>query len=255
MSCEDEEALAAQFEASCKISEPPSPPQLFIDNFARNTLLAFLTVPPEGLAVRRILYLLNNPNQPAPSYISAIRNGNLFMGWHARTSYCLLGNFSNLVGLKIWEDDSRPVALLKTTALKNLILPFSLWSNEVQDGKTTKESWRRICTESFVIKKHAWFFSRNFLSNFGLWPGLEARDYVYQKSDNVNLAQIIGFTTSCIFSGILNSFVKPGMTKGDYPPAVVLKTACRLPALTMIIIRESVSVGFQFFHTSPKNRD
>lgn len=250
--------LSSAFEKKCSLQEQKSPPREFLDNIVQNSLLAYATVVPEGLAVRRIISLMQQPGATPPSYVSSMRTlgmRGLFQGWEARTSYCLLGNFANLVGQHIWEDDPRYMALLKTTVMKNCLLPFSLLSNASQNGAPFRSAVLQAKMFCFDGSKHLWFFNRNFLSNFGLWPGLEVRDRIFTQTNNQTLAQGVGFTTSCIVSGILNSFVKPGFTSGDFTPEIKWKTACKLPALGLIILRESVSIGFQLAHTKPKKID
>lgn len=259
----EENALCEQFQRQCTLATE-SPPSQFLKNLPLNSFMAFTTVPVELLAVRRVVHVMAYPETCPPPYSSVLKrmtlqNGGrglgieLFTGAFARTSYCLIGNFATLQGIHWFGSD--PLGLFTTAVMKNAILPFSLWSNAAQNSYSlaqTISSISRGCLDPMV---HGSFFARNLLSNSSLYPGFLVRDYCYERTNNAKLSTLLGFGTSLSISGILNAFLKPLFTAGDFSRATRFKAACTFPALSAIALRESVSAAFQFAHTSPKKAD
>lgn len=226
--------------------------------------MAFSTVPLELFAVRRIVSMLQSPQTAAPSYRKMligmkIHEGGqgmakeLFNGAGARTTYCLLGNFATLQGIHWFGSDLK--GLFATAVIKNGILPFSLWSNAAQTNLSLAKTIDSIAKGCINPVVHASFFARNLLSNVSLYPGFLVRDYCYQQTDKATLSTLLGFGTSLGISSVLNSFLKPFFTAGNFSNSTRLKVARTFPAFAMIALRESVSAGFQFAHTSPQKRN
>lgn len=226
--------------------------------------MAYTTVPVELFAVRRIVSLMHTPNTAVPSYYTVFKGmkiheggqgitKELFNGAFARTSYCLIGNFATLQGIHWFGSDLQ--GLFTTAVMKNAILPFSIWSNAAQTNLSLANTIDCIAKGCINPVAHGAFFARNLLSNSSLYPGFLVRDYCYQQTDNTKLSSMLGFSTSLAISSVLNSFLKPFFTAGNFANTTRLKVARTFPAFAMIALRESVSAGFQFAHTSPQKRN
>ena len=249
----DENALCEQFE-KCAISEKKSPAMLFLQDFPKNSFLAYGTIPLEDLAVRRLKAITSNPTATPPSYYSVIRSvgaSGLFAGAFARTAYCFSGNLATLIGNEQFGVSS--LGILATSACKNIILPLSLWSNAAQTNTSLKETIEFIKKDTLCPKAHGAFFARNAFSIWCLSMGFKASDLCYEHTDNVALSKVFGVTTASTIAGVANAFLKPFFFLGTGTPGTTrLLMASKLPALAVITLRESVSALFQFAHREPQ---
>lgn len=131
----------------------------FISDAPKNILLATATTPSERLALERIRAIMINPHLKPMPYIDCIKTlrlKGLFTGTYERTTYCLVGNFFTLGGIKMFGDDYQ--GLLITAMLKNSIYPIFLWSNAKQLNYTEKEVWASIAKGIKDPAGHSSFF-------------------------------------------------------------------------------------------------
>lgn len=243
--------------AAPQIPAKKSAQQQFVATLPKNIFLALVTVPFEGLALRRIFDILDNPQAKPVSYYDTIKKigaKGLFAGPISRTNYCLVGNYATLWGVDNFGSDY--LGLLKTTIIKNAVLPFFLVSNARQVNMNFTK------TLSFVAKGvidpvvHLSFFSRNLAANFcGVLPGFRVRDYSYQLlgESNTQIPTLLGFTTSVFASTLMNAFLKPFFT-GTYPLPTRRAAATSFPAILPLIAREAASLGLIFGNTSPQKK-
>lgn len=241
----------------------------FLKNILPNTFLALATVPAESLAVRRILFLLENHSASLrrpltfvgkvkhlhDSHTHTIRQiglRKLFTGSSSRVSYCLARSLVTLQGMEHFGSDSR--GLFFTALVKNLTLPLSLFATVRQSGLSLLNTYRFVTKSAVDPVVHASFFMRNLLTNGCLLSGFLARDYcdeVIGKSDSI-IPTSLGITVSCVTSTCLNAFLKPFFT-GKYPTKACLATACRLPALAPLAFREIAFIAFIFASSAPRH--
>ena len=240
-----------------------TPFQTFSSNLPKNITLAALSIFPEGLVLNRIEFLLNNPNSRPISYLQILQTKNfweLFAGPFSRTAYCLSGTFATVYGMDYFGDDY--AGMVKIAAAKNGILPIFLFSNARQMNRDYRGSFIYTFQGIKMPVIHWNFFLRNLLANTCLWPGLQMRDYIFQKSgeSETTLATFIGLFTSVTLSGSFNSFLKPFITGTNdqlgnpFDLVTRYKVARRFPALSAMILREIFTIAIPFFNSSPKGR-
>ncbi|WP_133140636.1 hypothetical protein [Legionella genomosp. 1] len=233
-----------------------SPQRKFIDSLPRNTCLALATVPTEGLTLRRIFYCLDNPGSKPPSYIETLKNigfKGLFAGPGSRVSYCLVGNFSTLLGVDYFGSDYK--GLFMTTVAKNSILPLFLVSNARQMNLNWPQTFQFMANSIKDPIVHSSFFFRNFVANSCLLPGFMTRDFLYRVMDesNTTVPAFGGLAVSLTASTLTNSFLKPFFT-GKYSLRVRLAVAIQFPAKLSLSIRELASLGLIFGNTRPQKK-
>ncbi len=230
--------------------------QVFLANFKKNFLLALGTVPFEGMALHRILYMHAHPKVKPLSYADTLKeiglNG-LFAGLMTRATYCLTGNFATLEGMRYFGSDFQ--GLFLTALAKNSILPLFLASNARQINYNWPQTFHYVAKGVVNPVFHFSFCFRNLVANFCLAPGLKVRDKTYEKMNesNTQIPMLLGFGTSVLASAVINSFLKPFFTGVDtYSLKMRYLTALRTPAMLPLLLRESASLGLIFFNTSPK---
>lgn len=237
------------------VSKKRTPTERFLGDIFKNSALAFATVPLEGLAVRRVLIMIEKPDVKPPSYTTVIETvglRGLFAGYGSRVFYCLGGNFGTVLGVHVLGPDF--YGLLGTAVAKNCILPLSLVSNARQNNY----SWAQTIT--FVSRGvrdplvHLSFFSRNFASALCLIPGFKVRDQLHAKwgEEHSQLSTLAGLNVSLVVAAVMNSFIKPLFT-GKADPRIKMRVAVTFPAFVAIGLREAVSMILIFGSTSPKN--
>lgn len=233
------------------VSAKPTAAQSFYAGLPKNTLLALLTVPPEGLALRRIFYTLDNPSIKPPAYMEVLKNiglKGLFAGVISRTSYCLTGNFATLLGIDYFGKDVQ--GIIKTTVAKNCILPLFLASNARQ---TNRDFYETLIFMAKGVKDpvvHLSFFFRNLVANSCLLPGFMVRDYSYKamNESNTQTPTLLGFATSVTASTLMNAFLKPFFT-GHYELKTRWGAAFSMPAKFPLLMREFASLALIFGNT------
>lgn len=234
----------------------PTPSQKFIQKLPRNAGLAFMTVPIEKLAVDRILFLLDNPENKPSCYFDRVKKlkiKKLFAGYGSRVSYVLAGNLASVKGIEVFGPDFK--GLFLTSVFKNIVLPLSLLSNARQKQMDWKKTGTFVWNGFFNRGCHWSFFWRNLLSNYCLIPGFYVEKKCYEALDKQYglAASIAGLTVSGSLSGIMNTALKPFYT-GKYPPDIRRKVAVWLPSLLPVTLRESVSHSLIFASSTAEKR-
>jgi len=234
----------------------PSSAEVFAKNLPKNVALAASSVPCEAMALRRITYKLDNPYTKPPSYMAvhqAIGNQGLFAGSLSRIIYCLTGNFATVTGIGYFGSNSE--GILKTTVVKNAILPLFLASNARQLNLDPSQTFRFMAKSIKDPVVHLSFFARNLLGNSCLLPGFMVRDYSFQmmNESNTTIPTFLGFGTSVAASTMMNAILKPLFT-GSYTFKTRCMAAASLPAKFPLMLRELASLGLVFGNTSPKKK-
>ncbi|KTD64546.1 hypothetical protein [Legionella spiritensis] len=239
-----------------KSLEEQSPYRKFRTNLLKNTVLAITTVPAEGMALRRIFYVLEHPKAVPVPYLATLKTigpKGLFSGPLSRSAYCLTGNFATLQGIHYFGSDYKGMFL--TTLFKNSIIPVFLISNARQTGLNFSQTLSYVNTNIKYPVVHASFFFRNLVANSCLPPGFFVRNYSYQAlgESNTTIPTLLGFGTSVFASTIINAFLKPFFT-GAYPLSNRYMAAWQFPGIIPLLFRESASLGLIFGNTSPQKK-
>ena len=237
-------------------TEMKTPNQVFYSNLGQNISLSVAYVPAEGLALRRIFYMLDHSQLPSPSYVDTIKKiglSGLFSGVITRTSYCLLANFVTLHGIHYFG--SNYDGLFKTSLVQNATLPIFIASNARQMGLNVQETVKFVGKGFGDPVVHASFLLRNSMMNSCVFLGLSVRDRFYQANGEKQkgLSSVLGLCTSVTSATLMLSFLKPFYT-GSYPFPARVRVATTLPAKFPLLIREFTSMSLIFGNTSPKGK-
>lgn len=242
--------------STATIWEQMKPLRNFAANLPQNIGLAIATTPTERLALERIRFTIKNPTLKPPSYSSTIQDlklSGLFAGTHARTSYCLIGNFSTLIGISFLGNDT--YGLIATAGLKNIIFPVFIWSNAKQSKYTKAETTESILKGMIDPGGHAAFFFRNVLANICLIPGFKVCNYTYQAlgEKDETIPKALGLITSLACSTMMNSLTKPVFTDpAKFPLLKRLETVPLAPGKFAIAGREICSLLLMFGSIHPQ---
>jgi hypothetical protein len=222
----------------------------FVTNLPQNLFFAAATTPAERLALCKITFAMENPLLKPPGYresISSLKLSGLSQGLTRRSTYCLAGNFSTMIGMSFF---GRGIdGLLITALFKNAIYPVFLWSNGKQLNYSAEQIRASILKGMRDPAGHTSFFARNLAANYCTAPGLWVADHTYHLfgSEGETLPRFLGLTTSLFFSTFMNAFLKPLFTDPKkYSFDMRWQAAKRFPGLGALCLREFASLCLIF---------